>query len=194
MSSIQLKIKKAKGGVPDDFEATVAQALVDLETSSDLKADLSQLHIVKASEMDLTGGRKAVVIFVPFKQLKDYHKVQARLIRELEKKFRFVDHTRTLTFICTDTNMTLTFVSFLIELFIVFATQRPSRNFRCPAHHSCSYLQPQAGLYQEGRKEERPLSLSDTHLCSGVYFGGHCLPYGDCWQAHSFQARWQQDT
>ena len=91
MSSIQLKIKKAKGGVPDDFEATVAQALVDLESSSaDLKADFNSLHIVKAKEMELTGGRKAVVIFVPFKQLKDYHKVQARLIRELEKKFRCV--------------------------------------------------------------------------------------------------------
>ena len=138
MSSIQLKIKKAKGGVPDDFEATVAQALVDLETSSDLKADLSQLHIVKASEMDLTGGRKAVVIFVPFKQLKDYHKVQARLIRELEKKFRFVDPTRTLTFYFHrskyDSNI---IVSLLIELFSPFATQRPPRNFRCPAHYSC---------------------------------------------------------
>lgn len=90
--SYALKIKKAKGAVTDDFEATVAQALVDLEMASDLKADLHDLYIVKASEMDLTGGRKAVVIFVPFKQLKDYHKIQGKLIRELEKKFRSVLH------------------------------------------------------------------------------------------------------
>jgi len=86
--SIHQKIKKSKGAAHDDFEATVAQALIDLEASSDLKADLSSLHIVKASEIDLAGGRKAVVIFVPFKQLKDYHKIQPRLVRELEKKFR----------------------------------------------------------------------------------------------------------
>ena len=32
-------------------------------------------------------GRKAVVIFVPFKLLKVVHKIQSRLVRELEKKF-----------------------------------------------------------------------------------------------------------
>ena len=86
--SYTLKIKKPKGAQPDDFEVTVAQALIDLEQgTAELKADLSELYFVKASELDLTGGRKAVVIFVPFKQLKDYHKIQSRLIRELEKKF-----------------------------------------------------------------------------------------------------------
>ena len=90
MASYALKIKKAKGALADDFETVVAQALADLEAASDLKADLHDLYIVKASELDLAGGRKAVVIFVPFKQLKDYHKIQSRLVRELEKKFRYV--------------------------------------------------------------------------------------------------------
>ena len=38
------------------------------------------------AEVDVT-GRKAVVIFVPFKLLKVVHKIQSRLVRELEKKF-----------------------------------------------------------------------------------------------------------
>ena len=83
-----LKIKKSKGGEPDDFELTVAQEMFNLEVSTDLKSLLHGLYIVAAREIELAGGRKAIVVFVPFKQLKDYRKVQARLIRELEKKFR----------------------------------------------------------------------------------------------------------
>jgi len=85
------KIKKANKGTPDEFELSVAQALYDLEVNTqDLKADLHDLYISAAKELDVAGGRKAIIIFVPFKQLKDFHKVQPRLIREFEKKFRFV--------------------------------------------------------------------------------------------------------
>lgn len=56
-------------------------------SSADFKADLQGLHIVAAKEVDVSGGRKAIVIFVPFKQLRDYHKIQPKLVRELEKKF-----------------------------------------------------------------------------------------------------------
>ena len=35
----------------------------------------------------MPNGRKAIVIFVPPPQLKAYHKVQNRVVRELEKKF-----------------------------------------------------------------------------------------------------------
>lgn len=81
------KIIKEKGVEPDQFELDVAQALTDLEANSnDLKAELRELHIVSAKEVDVT-GRKAVVIFVPFKLLKVVHKIQSRLVRELEKKF-----------------------------------------------------------------------------------------------------------
>merc|ERR1711924_128150 len=67
--------------------STLAQALCDLEANSnDLKAELRELYIVSAKEVDVT-GRKAVVIFVPFKLLKIVHKIQSRLVRELEKKF-----------------------------------------------------------------------------------------------------------
>jgi small subunit ribosomal protein S7e len=38
--------------------------------------------------VEVSGGRKAIIIFVPHPQLKDYHKIQTKLVRELEKKFR----------------------------------------------------------------------------------------------------------
>mgnify|MGYP003574084245 FL=1 len=82
------KIVKANGAQPDELEAQVAQELLNLEmTSKELKADLQDLHIAAAKELDVGGGRKAIIIFVPFRQLKDFHKIQARLVRELEKKF-----------------------------------------------------------------------------------------------------------
>ncbi len=62
-----------------------------MQTSApELKADLHSSYISAAKELDLDGGRKAIIIFVPFRQLKDFHKVQNRIVRELEKKFRFV--------------------------------------------------------------------------------------------------------
>ena len=88
MASAAMKIRKAKGGEADDFEMSIAQEIYNLQVSSDMKADLHALHIAAAKEVELAGGRKAIIIFVPFKQLRDYHKIQTRLIRELEKKFR----------------------------------------------------------------------------------------------------------
>eukprot|EP00274_Cyanoptyche_gloeocystis_P005586 CAMPEP_0196654232 /NCGR_PEP_ID=MMETSP1086-20130531/3913_1 /TAXON_ID=77921 /ORGANISM="Cyanoptyche gloeocystis , Strain SAG4.97" /LENGTH=196 /DNA_ID=CAMNT_0041985867 /DNA_START=55 /DNA_END=645 /DNA_ORIENTATION=+ len=88
MLTSRKKIIKEKGATPDEFEESVAQALFDLEVgANDLKADLRDLFIVSAKEVDVPGGKKAVVIFVPFRLLKQFHKVQQRLIRELEKKF-----------------------------------------------------------------------------------------------------------
>lgn len=81
------KVIKDKGATPDAFELEVGQALADLEGNSpDLKAELRELYIVSAKEVDVA-GRKAVVLFVPFRLLKLTHKIQARLVRELEKKF-----------------------------------------------------------------------------------------------------------
>jgi small subunit ribosomal protein S7e len=59
-----------------------------MAASDEVKADLHDLYISAARELEVGGGRKAIIIFVPFKQLRDFHKVQARLVRELEKKFR----------------------------------------------------------------------------------------------------------
>merc|ERR1712111_32050 len=65
----------------------VAGALLDLEANSDLKASLRALHITAAKEVECSGGKKAIVIFVPVPQLKAFQKIQTRLVRELEKKF-----------------------------------------------------------------------------------------------------------
>eukprot|EP01039_Chlorochromonas_danica_P007537 gene7536-8335_t len=82
------KIVKSNGAQPDEFELTVAQEIANLEANAnELKADLNGLTISAAKELDIDGGRKAIIIFVPYRQLKDYHKVQPRLVRELEKKF-----------------------------------------------------------------------------------------------------------
>merc|ERR1719309_1285991 len=55
--------------------------------NSDLKAQLRELNITAAKEIEVGGNRKAIIIFVPVPQLKAYQKIQARLVRELEKKF-----------------------------------------------------------------------------------------------------------
>ncbi|THH06801.1 hypothetical protein EW145_g3836 [Phellinidium pouzarii] len=89
--SVQHKILRtanAPTSTPDETETSVAQALIDLENNvPELKAELRPLQISAAREVDVRGGKKAIVIFVPVPQLKAFHKVQARLTRELEKKF-----------------------------------------------------------------------------------------------------------
>jgi small subunit ribosomal protein S7e len=88
MFTARTKIRKAKGKQPDALEESVAQAIFDLEVNTaELKADLKDLYIVAAREVELPGSKKAVIVFVPFPQLKNFHRVQVRLVRELEKKF-----------------------------------------------------------------------------------------------------------
>ncbi|KAI9496915.1 40S ribosomal protein S7 [Zychaea mexicana] len=83
------KITKLAGAKPvDAFELNIAQALVDIENNvPELKKELRPLSIASAKEVELGGGKKAIVIFVPVPQLQAYHKIQQRLTRELEKKF-----------------------------------------------------------------------------------------------------------
>ena len=79
------KIIKEKGAEPE-AEVDVAQAICDIEANStDLKAELHELYIVSAKEV-VVAGRKAVVIFVPFKLLKVVHKIQSRLVREVRAR------------------------------------------------------------------------------------------------------------
>jgi len=89
MFTARKKIVKEKGAEPDDFEESVAQALFDLEaTNAELKADLRDLYITSAKEIDVHGtSRKAIIVHVPYRLLKSFHKIQQRLVRELEKKF-----------------------------------------------------------------------------------------------------------
>jgi small subunit ribosomal protein S7e len=73
---------------PDEFEASVAQELLNLEmTSPELKASLRDLYITAAKEVDCGAGRKAILLYVPYKLRKAFNKVHQKLVRELEKKF-----------------------------------------------------------------------------------------------------------
>ena len=53
---------------------------------SELKNDVRDILISTVKEVDVKQGRKATVIFVPFRAWKAVKKVQGRLIREMEKK------------------------------------------------------------------------------------------------------------
>ena len=66
---------------PDETEISVAQAIIDLENNvPELKSELRPLQISAAPEVDVRGGKKAIVIFVPVPQLKAFHKVQQRSV------------------------------------------------------------------------------------------------------------------
>lgn len=74
-----LRTANAPTTAPDEIELTVAQALLDLENNvADLKAELRPLQISAAREVDVKGGKKAIVVFVPVPQLKAFHKIQGR--------------------------------------------------------------------------------------------------------------------
>ena len=83
--SVQHKIFRTANAprtAPDETETAVAQAMIDLENSApELKGELRPLQISAAREVDVRGGKKAIVIFVPVPQLKAFHKVQLRCAR-----------------------------------------------------------------------------------------------------------------
>jgi len=82
------KVVKAGDAPISDLEESVARALVELEvTSKDLSGELRDLYITSAKEVECSANKKAIVVFVPYRQHKRYQKIQSRLIRELEKKF-----------------------------------------------------------------------------------------------------------
>jgi small subunit ribosomal protein S7e len=82
------KIVKPEGQTPDEFELQVAQELANLQQSAaEIKNDLKDLYITAAKQVDVASGRKAIVIFVPYRLHSAFKKIQARLVRELEKKF-----------------------------------------------------------------------------------------------------------
>ena len=84
MSTVNSKILRTANApttAPDEIERNVAQALIDLENNvPDLKSDLRALQISAAREVDVRGGKKAIVVFVPVPQLKAFHKIQQRCV------------------------------------------------------------------------------------------------------------------
>jgi small subunit ribosomal protein S7e len=82
------KIVKANGAAPSDFETQLATELYAIEKSAvEIQPTLKNLYITAAKEVDVKDNKKAIIMYVPFKLLKSFHKIQIRLIRELEKKF-----------------------------------------------------------------------------------------------------------
>jgi small subunit ribosomal protein S7e len=82
------KIIKPAGKAADEFELKVAEELAKLEATPELKADLENLYIIGAKEIPTPGGKKAVILMVPYKLLASFRKVQVRVVRELEKKLQ----------------------------------------------------------------------------------------------------------
>jgi len=79
MSSKIYRTANAPSTPPTETETLVGQAILDLETSvAELKAELRPLQFSAAKEIDVKGGKKAIVIFVPVPQLKAWHKIQQR--------------------------------------------------------------------------------------------------------------------
>ena len=80
--SVAIKIHRtanAPTSPPSELETKIAQAFLELESNvPELKAELRPLQISAAKEVDVKGGKKAIVVFVPVPQLKAFHKIQQR--------------------------------------------------------------------------------------------------------------------
>lgn len=70
-----------------DIETQVSKALSELENTKDFAEQLKNLTVASVKEVEVSGNKNAIVLFVPYQQHSKYQKIQAKLIRELEKKF-----------------------------------------------------------------------------------------------------------
>jgi len=82
----QKKIKKV-GKPATPFELRIAKELYEIGISNaDLKSKMKELYIVRAKEVEVTNGKSAALIFIPFILAKNFRTYQADLALELEKK------------------------------------------------------------------------------------------------------------
>jgi small subunit ribosomal protein S7e len=84
--------KKVLKADPDAVDQSVAQALHDLEKSVDPqhRAEIRELTIHSASEVDVGAGKKAVLVVVPYSQLNTFRRLHHILATNMEKKFRSI--------------------------------------------------------------------------------------------------------
>jgi small subunit ribosomal protein S7e len=80
------KVVKQKGVSATALENNVAKVISEIQIA-EVAEEVKQLSITAVKEVQVTKGKKALVIFVPFRQHRKFQKIQKRLIVEVEKKF-----------------------------------------------------------------------------------------------------------
>ena len=87
--SLWPRTRQEKGAAPTELDQEVAKAIFDIEVSPscDIKAELKDVYISGAKDVEVGKAGMAMVVHFPFRVWKIVKKIQGRLIRELEKKF-----------------------------------------------------------------------------------------------------------
>ncbi|KAH0575296.1 Ribosomal protein S7 [Spironucleus salmonicida] len=69
------------------FEKSVIAAFKKINDTKSINVSLSTLHTVRAEEIEVTGSKKAAVVFVPADEITLFH-ADPELINALEKQFQ----------------------------------------------------------------------------------------------------------